>query len=617
MDNTIKQQKKINKLIRYYILLATTKAGSGHLTSSLSAVEIMSELFFNRFRYDLQDPESHLNDHLVFSKGHASPLFYALFAAAGELSEKEIRSFRDFGSKLEGHPTLRFAHTEAPTGSLGQGLSVGLGIAMNAKYLDNHPCKVYVLLGDGEMAEGQVWEAIQLASYYKLNNLIAIADINRLAQSGETMLGHDIKTYEKRIKAFGWNTYLLEGGHNVAKVKKAYEYAMSKAKTSKKPTMIIARTIKGKGVSFLEDKEGWHGKALSADLYKKALKELGKIDKKLTIGLQKPDWIEVEHLEYETAEEVSFTNYKKPFATRKAYGNALVRLGKKYSDVVVLDADVKNSTYSEKFFEKFPERAFDMFIAEQNMVSAAVGIATVEKVPFVSTFSAFFTRAFDQIRMARIAEEHIVFCGSHAGVSIGEDGSSQMGLEDIAMMRTGINTTVFYPSDAFSTEKITEIAYEQKGIVYIRTTRADTAQIYSKNEKFILGGSKTLKSSSKDVVTVISAGITLHEALKAYKILKKENIRARIIDLYCLKPIDKKTILKAARETKAVVTVEDHYKEGGIGDCVIEVLADQKKTVPVYKMAVDKMPMSGKPEDLLSFEEIDKDAIVQKVKSIV
>jgi transketolase len=616
MENEL---EKLAKLIRYYILFSTTNAGSGHVTSSLSAVEAMTVLFFKYFRYDLDNPDSHLNDHLIFSKGHASPLFYSLFAAAGRLDLKDLETYRGFNSMLEGHPTLRFAYTEAPTGSLGQGLSIGLGIALSAKYLDKHPCKVYVLLGDGEMAEGQIWEALQISSHYKLNNLIAVADINKLGQSGETILGHDILSLESRIKSLGWRTYVVENGHNLEQLDKAYQEATRWSNEGDAPVMILTKTTKGKGVSFLEGKGGWHGKALDEDDLSKALEEIGDVDTSLVGNIVKPEWGEIEHPEFVTADEVAFTNYPKEekVATRKAYGNGLVRLGKKYSDVISMDADVKNSTFAEYFAQEFPERYFEMFIAEQNMVGAALGLSRKGKVPFVSTFAAFLTRAYDQIRMARLSEVHIVFCGSHAGVSIGQDGSSQMGLEDIAMMRTGLNTTVFYPSDAISTEKIMEIAYKEKGIVYIRTTRADTSILYSLKENFEIGGSKVLKESNDDSATVFAAGITLHEALKAYEELKKEGINLRVVDLYSIKPIDEKTILKAAKETKTIVTVEDHYKEGGVGDAVLEVLAEKGLNVPFYKLAVDKMPMSGKPEELLEYEGIDAGAIVKKVREVI
>ena len=611
----IKKLEKLAKLVRYYILTSSTEAGSGHPTSSLSAADLMVGLMFSdNFRFDIHDPKYHNNDRLIFSKGHASPLFYALWAVAGELSEADIKTFRQFKSVLEGHPSTRFAYTEAATGSLGQGLSVGLGMALNAKFIDRQPYKTFVLLGDSEMAEGQVWEAMQLAAYYQLNNLIAIVDVNRLGQRGETMYGHDTENYKKKAEAFGWETRVIDG-HDMNAIIDVYP-SITKTQNGK-PKMIIAKTIKGKGVSFLEDKEGWHGKALSVEEYKKAISELGSIDKTITGSFVTPT--RTNHLNLEKAK--NYISIAKPeykigdlVATRKAYGQALVRMFPKYRDMVVLDGEVSNSTYAEIFGKQYPERFFEMFIAEQNMVGAAIGLARRGKLPFVSTFAAFFTRAFDQIRMANYSNAHIVFCGSHAGVSIGEDGPSQMGLEDIAMFRTLLNSVVLYPADAVSCDKLVEEAAKYQNISYIRTTRMETPVIYQSTENFPVGGSKTLKTSSKDHVTLIGAGVTLHEALKASDALKKYKINVRVIDLYSIKPLDRKTIEKAAKETKAIITIEDHYVEGGIGEAVKAVVSGQCN---VHSLAVRKMPRSGKPAELLDYEGISATSIVKEVKRLL
>ncbi|MFA5050520.1 MAG: transketolase [Patescibacteria group bacterium] len=612
----IDKLKKLSKLIRYYILLSTTEAGSGHPTSALSAADLMAVLFFGGFyRANLENPKFANNDRFIISKGHAVPALYAVYAAAGILTEANLKTLRKFDSPLEGHPTPRFKYNEIATGSLGQGLSVGVGMAINAKYLDKLPYRTYVLLGDSEMAEGSVWEAIELASYYKLDNLIGIIDVNRLGQKGETMLGYKVKEYAKRISAFGWQTIVIDG-HNLKEIEKAFKKANQ---IKNKPIMIIAKTIKGKGISFLENKNGWHGKTLSVDEFKKALKELGEIDKKICGVIALPENISprLTRLGREIIAVSDIFYSDKTYSTRKAFGNAITRLGEKYPEIVVLDGEVGNSTYSEIFEKVFPNRFFQMFIAEQNMVGTALGLDKRGKIPFVPTFGAFLTRAFDQIRMSQYSEANIKFVGSHAGVSIGEDGPSQMALEDIAMFRTILNSIVLYPSDAISTEKLVEEAIKFKGIVYLRTTRSATPIIYKSNENFPIGGSKILKKSEKDAVTIVAAGITLFEALKAYEILQKEGINIRIIDLYSIKPIDEAVLKQAAEETKAIITVEDHFAEGGIGEAVRSVLGPSTGSGSIYSLAVRKMPRSGKPEELLDFEEISAKAIIKKVKEIV
>jgi len=605
------------RLIRYYILTSTTAAGSGHPTTSLSATDLMTSLLFGgHFRFDLDDPENPNNDRLIFSKGHASPLFYALYAAAGKITEEELMTLRKSGSRLEGHPTMLFPYTEVPTGSLGQGLGVGVGMAINSKFLDKTNYRTFVLLGDSETAEGSVWEAMQLAAYYKLDNLVAILDVNRLGQSRATMSGYDTAAYEAKARAFGWEASVIDG-HNFGEIASAITYAC--ADGTGKPTMIIAKTVKGKGVSFLEDKEGWHGKALKPEELEKALEEIGEVDKTVRGEISKPVTVQESRTKNQEpkGDHIQITKYEKPTATRRAYGNALANLAEAYPEIVVLDAETSNSTYSEVFRKACPDRFFEMFIAEQNMASAALGLARRGKIPFASTFAAFWTRACDQIRMSQYARSNIKFCGSHAGVSIGEDGSSQMALEDIAMFRSLLGSVVLYPSDAVSTEKLVAAAAAHQGNVYIRTTRKDTAILYGKDEEFIIGGSKTLKSSDKDQVTVVGAGITLHEALAAYEELKKENIYIRVIDLYSVKPLDIETLKKAAAETKAIITVEDHHLEGGLGEAVASALAMFNLKSLIFNLAVTKEPHSAKPDELLAFEEINKDAIIKKVKKLI
>lgn len=605
----IDKLEKISKLIRYFILISTTRAGSGHPSSSLSAVELMSTLFFGGFfKFKINHIEYINNDRLIFSKGHASPLMYSLWAAAGAVSEEELLTMRKFGSRLEGHPTPNFPYVEAATGSLGQGLSIGLGMALNAKYIDKLPYHTYVLLGDGEMTEGSQWEAIQIAAHYKLDNLIGIIDVNRLGQRGETMYGWDIKAYKKRISSFGWETIAVDG-HNIKEIADAYENALS---VKGKPTMIIAKTIKGKGVNLLEDKNGWHGKAISKGQMDTALKELGNVDKNIRGEILNPEQVNLPEEGIEEYDKIPMMSGK--ISTRKAYGNTLVNIFSKYPQIVVLDAEVSNSTFSEIFKKRYPQRFFEMYIAEQNMVGTALGLSLRGKIPFISSFSAFLTRAFDQIRMSQYSKSNIKFVGSHSGVSIGEDGSSQMGLEDIAMFRTLLGCVVLYPADGISTEKLVEKAAAHFGNVYIRTTRMDTPIIYSNEDDFKIGGSKVVKESDNDVVTICAAGITLHEALKAYEELKKENIVVRVIDVYSIKPIDKDSIRKAQKETKALLTVEDHYANGGMGEAVKSAASEKS---PVYILAVRKMPRSGKPYELLNYEEISSEAIIKKVKEII
>jgi len=587
----INHLKNLSKLIRYFILASTTQAGSGHPSSSLSAVELMTTLLFGGiFRFDSKKPLYANNDRLIFSKGHAAPLLYALWLAAGEVKEKELLRLRKFGSPLEGHPSMAFPYTEAATGSLGQGLSIGVGMALSAKYLDKLPYKTYVLLGDSEMSEGSQWEAMQIASHYKLDNLIGIIDVNRLGQTGETMYAHNLLSYQKRISAFGWEVIVIKDGHSIPQIMASYKKAL---KVKGKPVMIIAKTIKGKGVSFLENKEGWHGKALSQEQFESALKDLGRVDLSVRGEILKPNSIRTKNTRIKRKKQKQFINYKKGelVPTRKAYGEALVRIFPKFPEIVALDAEVSNSTYSEIFKKEYPERFFEMYIAEQNMVGAALGLSR------------------------QYSGANIKFVGSHGGVSVGEDGPSQMGLEDIAMFRSILRSVVLYPSDAVACEKLVEEAARFKGIVYIRTTRKGTPVIYNSKEKFPIGGCKVLRKSKRDVATVVAAGITLFEVLRAYEALKKEGIFIRVIDLYSIKPLDKITLQKAALSTKAIITVEDHFPFGGIGEAVKDALSESK--VRVYSLAVGKIPRSGKPEELLDYEEISEKFIISKVKKII
>ena len=604
------QLEKIAKLVRYHILTATTRAGSGHPTSSLSATELMTGLLFGgTFRYDSATPHHPNNDRLIFSKGHATPLLYALWTVAGVLTEEDLATYRRFGSPLEGHPTPRLSFVEAATGSLGQGLSIGVGMALNAKYLDHLPYRTYVLLGDSEMAEGSQWEAIQLAAHYQLDNLVGILDVNRLGQRGETMYGHDLKAYVRRIAAFGWETIEIDG-HSLPQVLEAYGQA---AGATQRPAMIIARTIKGKGVSFIEDKNGWHGKALDDKDLQRALQELGPVDRGVRGHIELPQDLQPRALLPQDFENETSYDPGQKVPTRDAFGNALKRIYPAFPQMVSLDGEVSNSTRAKFFKAECPERFFEMYIAEQNMAGVALGLANRGKLPFVSTFGAFFTRAFDQIRMSQYSNPNIKFVGSHAGVSIGEDGPSQMALEDIAMFRTINEGVVLYPADAVAAERLVEAAARHPGMVYIRTHRSGVPVIYDDQDAFVIGGSRVIRPSDADVGTIVAAGVTLHEALAAQETLKADGIFVRVIDLYSVQPPDTQTLLRSAAQTRFIITVEDHYPAGGIGEAVQSVLAEV--SIPVYTMAVRKRPMSGSAGELLDYEEISKSAIIKKVQA--
>ncbi len=600
------------KLLRVLSLESTTAAGSGHPTSCLSSTDLMTVLFDSYFSYDLDNPLNLNNDRLVFSKGHASPLFYSLYAIAGAFPLKSLETLRKFDSDLEGHPTPRFKYTDAATGSLGQGLSVGAGMAYVMK--EQNDAKVYVLLGDGELAEGQIWEAANFASYYKLHNLIAIADINRLAQSQETMFGHHVKQYENRFRAFGFETVVIDG-HNFKEIEGAFNDATSNK--GGKPFIIIAKTDKGHGVSFLQDKDNWHGKALKKEELEKALSELGSVDRSLRFELKKPLPPETEGTS--KPPNMISLNYEKDteVATREVYGKELSELGKIDSAVMALDGDVKNSTFSQDFLKDHPRQFIECFIAEQNMVSVAVGLSRLGKKPFVSTFAAFLTRASDQIRMAALSDATICFTGSHVGVSIGEDGASQMGLEDISLFGTIPDSVVVQPSDAVSTAKLLRQLYLNKGISYMRTLRPKTPVLYEVDEDFSIGGSKILRHSTADVLTVVATGITVVEALKAQEQLDEEGIKVRVVDCYSIKPVDKNTLEKCLQETKlrTIITVEDHFIHGGLGDFALEALSQSNATIK--KLGVDHISRSGTKDELLSDAKIDAAAIIAAIKALL
>lgn len=603
------------KLIRKLCLESTTRAGSGHPTSCLSAVDLMTVLFDKYYVYDLDNPLNYNNDRLIFSKGHAAPLLYALYAVAGALSFDELMTLRKFTSRLEGHPTSEFPYAEAATGSLGQGLSIGAGMAYFGKIkgLSN---KVYTLLGDGELAEGQVWEAANFASYYKLDNLIVIADINRLGQSQETMFGHKIDEYQRRFEAFGFESVVIDG-HDFSQIDTAFQKALTN--TTQKPFAILAKTFKGKGISFLEDREGEHGKVLKKEQLDAALVELGEIDNSLRFTLKKPQPV---NFESET-EDILQTDLDlslqkgEQIATREIYGTILAHIAKSDLSIIALDADVKNSTFSQDFLKAYPDRFIECFIAEQNMVGVALGLSRLRRTPFVSTFAAFFTRAFDQIRMAAISRANIKFVGSHAGVSIGEDGPSQMGLEDIAMFGSIPQSVVLQPSDAVSAAKLIKVMVDHKGISYLRTFRPKTAVIYDNDEEFVIGGSKVIYSSSEDILTVIASGITVHEAIQAHEMLQKEGINIRVVDCYSIKPLDKKTIEQCINETrkKIIITVEDHFEHGGLGDFVLDAVSTTG--AKVVKLAVTHISHSGSKDELLADAGINSAKIINKIKELI
>ncbi len=595
--------RELGQQLRVDAVRTSAEAGSGHPTSSMSAADLAAVLLANHFRYDFDDPKNPANDRLVFSKGHASPLVYGLFRAAGVLSEEELLTYRQFGSRLEGHPTPRLPWVDVATGSLGQGLPIGVGMALAGKRLDRLPFRVWVVCGDSEMAEGSMWEAIEHAAFYELDNLTAIIDVNRLGQRGETMHGWDLSSYANRLRAYGWHAIEIDG-HDVEQIDAAYR----EAESTPKPTAVVAKTIKGKGYSKVEDQGGWHGKAIAEE----AIKELGGI-RNITVDVPKPEPREPHRFEPEPREWPRY-DVGSAVSTRKAYGEALAALGGERGDVVALDGEVSNSTFSEIFRDAHPDRFFEMYIAEQQMVAAAVGMQVLGWKPFVSTFAAFMSRAYDFVRMAAVSRATIKLCGSHAGVSIGEDGPSQMGLEDLAEFRAVSGSTVLYPCDGNQAAKLVRAMADDDGISYLRTTRGDTPVVYEPDEEFPVGGSKTLRSSDDDEVTVVAAGITVHEALKAADTLAGDGTSVRVIDCYSVKPIDAETLRDIATP---IVTAEDHWAEGGLGEAVLAALADQEERPPVAVLAVRELPRSGKPAELLAAAGIDADAIAAAVRGLI
>ena len=599
MDDT-QLWRELGQQFRVDSVRCAAVAKSGHPTSGMSGADLMAVLLAKYLRYDWDNPDAATNDRLVFSKGHASTLLYAMFRAAGAITDEELLTYRQFGSMLEGHPTPLIPWVDVATGSLGQGLPIGVGMAIAGKRLDRLPYRVWVLCGDSETAEGSIWEAFQHASHYELDNLTAIFDVNRLGQRGPTMDEWKLDHYRARAEAFGWHAIEIDG-HDVEAIDAAYAEA---AATSGKPTVVLARTIKGKGVKAVENKEGWHGKAL--DDPDAAIEELGGL-RNITVDVAKPEAGEPHRFEtgslelprYEVGSEV---------ATRKAYGDALAALGSARGDVVAVDGEVSNSTFAEIFKAAHPDRFFEMYIAEQQMAAAAVGLQARGYRVFASSFAAFHSRAYDFVRMAAISRATLCLAGSHAGISIGEDGPSQMALEDLASIRAVHSSTVLHPCDANQTAKLVAAMADLEGISYLRTLRPNTPVLYGPDEEFPIGGSRVLREG--DAVTIVGCGITVHEALKAADRLEG----ARVIDCYSIKPIDGATLAAAARETGRLVIVEDHWPEGGLGEAVLAALAEQGASAEIRHLAVREMPRSGKPDELLHAFGIDADAIVEAAK---
>jgi transketolase len=611
--------KNVATRLRIDSLRSTTEAGSGHPTSCFSAADVMAAVFFGEMRFDPKDPHNADSDRFVLSKGHAAPILYAAWAEAGAFDRSELLKLREIGSDLEGHPTPRLPFVDVATGSLGQGICAAIGTALNARRIKS-AYRTYVLLGDGESAEGSVWEAANVGAIDRLDNLCGFTDVNGLGQSRETMWDHDMAQFERRWKAFGWHAIVIDG-HDMVQILDALDEAR---RTTGQPTMILARTIKGKGVAAVEGKEGWHGKAFKkGDEADKAVAELeaqfvpvpgGGKDVNLAQQIPKPT---TTLRAVVTPKPPAPPSYKagELVATREAYGTAIAKLAAVDPRVVALDADVKNSTFSDQFEKVAPDRFYQNYIAEQVMVGSAMGLAARGAIPFPSTFACFLSRAADFVRMAAISNVGIKMAGSHAGVSIGEDGPSQMALEDLAMCRTQPNFSVLYPCDAVSTERLITLMAYHPGPAYMRISRPKTPVIYSADETFTIGGLKVVRESNRDVATVIGAGVTLFEALKAHDQLKAEGTSIRVIDLYSVQPIDRDALVKAGRATGGrLITVEDHYAEGGIGDAVAEAVADSGMTV--HRIAVREIPRSGKPEELLERFGISAAHIVEAVRNV-
>ena len=603
--------RELGQQLRVDSIRASSAAGSGHPTSSMSAADLMAVLVAGHLRYDFDRPDDPRNDHLIFSKGHASPLLYAVYTAAGAIDDAELLTFRRLGSRIEGHPTPVLPWVDVATGSLGQGLPIGVGVALAGKQLDQLPYRVWVLCGDSEMAEGSMWEAMEHAAHAGLDNLTAILDVNRLGQTGETMHGWDLEAYVRRAQVAGWHAMAIDG-HDVAEIDQAYTDA---ARTELRPTMIVARTEKGHGVAAVANQNGFHGKALADP--EAAIAELGGL-RHIRVSVSPPDQtIEIRPRPEPDVVRLPAYEVGTSEATRRAYGEALAAVGTARREVVALDGEVSNSTFADIFRQAHPDRYFEMYIAEQQMVAAAVGMQVRGWRPFASTFAAFLTRAYDFIRMAAVSRANLSLVGSHAGVSIGEDGPSQMGLEDLAMMRAVYGSTVLYPSDANQAAALVAQMVDLSGVVFLRTTREKTPVIYPPGESFPIGGARVVRSTPDDQVTLIGAGITLHEALIAADELSREGISARVIDLYSVKPVDTEILRGAAAATGRLLTVEDHWPEGGLGDAVLDVFADAPERPRIVKLAVRIMPGSATPAEQLAAAGIDAAAIVAAARDLV
>jgi len=608
-DSTSTEQlHELAQQLRVDSIRAVAAGGSGHPTSSMSAADLMAVLLARYLRYDFSAPENKANDHLVFSKGHASPLLYSLYKMAGAIDDEELLTFRKFGSRLQGHPTPEIPWVDVTTGSLGQGLPISVGIAQAAARLESSDLRVWVLCGDSEMAEGSMWEAFEHAGLAQLSNLVAIVDVNRLGQRGPTMHEWDTSSMAARARANGWDVQEIDG-HDLAAIDAAYTQALA----ADRPAAIFARTKKGAGVAAVEDQPNWHGKPLADP--DAAVEELGGI-RSLSVAVQSPPQAQPFEVARAQVDKPTYELGAK-VATRGAYGDALAWLGSIDDKVVALDAEVGNSTYAERFAAKHPDRFFEMYIAEQQMVAAAVGLQVRGWKPFASTFGAFLSRAYDFVRMAAISDADLKLCGSHVGVSIGADGPSQMALEDIASFRAVFGSVVLYPSDANQTVQLVDAMRQHHGVSYLRSTREALPTLYGADESFEIGGSRTLRSSADDAITLIGAGITLHECLAAADELAESGVSARVIDLYSVKPIDAEAVLAAAADTGIVVTVEDHWPEGGIGETVAGVLAESDVGARLVRLAVSGRPGSGQPAELLAAAGIDAAHIVSAAQSAI
>ncbi|HEX3803049.1 MAG TPA: transketolase [Solirubrobacteraceae bacterium] len=597
---------ELGQQLRVDSVRASAAAGSGHPTSSMSAADLIAVLLQGHLRLDFRNPDDPCRDHLIFSKGHASPLYYAMLKAVGAIDDEELLTFRKLHSRLEGHPTPRIPPTDVATGSLGQGLPIGVGIAIAARDLDRLPYRVWVLCGDSEMAEGSIWEAFQHAGWARLDNLIAIIDVNRLGQTRETMLGWDLDGYRDRIAAFGWRVIEIDG-HDIEQINAAYKEA---EQGDGRPTAILARTKKGRGVKAVEDQPGKHGKPL--DDPEAAIAELGGLRELRALPPSPPRDCIVHRFETKPDAQLPHWELGEEVATRQAYGEALTALGSMRGDIVALDGEVSNSTGTAEFIAEHPDRYFEMFIAEQQLVAATVGISTRHWVAFASTFAAFFSRAYDFVRMAAISRANIRLVGSHAGVSIGEDGPSQMALEDLASMRAIHGSTVLHPSDANQTAQLVAAMSERSGVSYMRTLRGKTEVRTDAEEQIRIGGSREVRvHGDDDDLLIIACGITVGEADKAAAQLASDGHPVRVLDCYSLKPLDAETVRLFAGSARAIITVEDHWPEGGLGDAVLEALADVADHPPVRKLAVREMPGSGTPEELLHEAGIDAASIVR------